>query len=1120
MKATKWLKSVLAGFALLSAPSFAEDIDLFAGVPVDGTDALPTVIFVLDNTSNWTAQNQRWPDGNNMGESELRAIKLALSNVINKVNVGLFTFSNDGSANLNGGQVRYDVRTLTDDVYTDFSNVLDNIDPNAPAEKRNSNTEFGNLLYDVYNYLGGDTQSFGGDGTLLGTADATGYSTYDSVFDSPLTSDNACGNVYVVFVGNPNSSGPADDDATNSAALTALYEEASATPPDALADSASGVPIPLPEITTSVIDGDITILGLSASKHREGAVDQCTRVENGSRGACEGQTNCSCIADTEQACESGSNPDCSFEVGIAGESSTVITPTGNEDTESGRDWNLDDWAKFLLNYGPKYTVNVDGVDMEQRVSVVTYTVDVFNAQPNSDHTSLLVSTADAGGGSYFAATNEDDIINAFDSILSDIISVTSSFAAVTLPVNAGERTQSANQVYVGSFRPALDKTPRWFGNLKRYQLGLFNGAVELADVDYRLAINPLTGAPAECATSWWSTDSGNYWEELGYAPAPRGSCLADDVLTSDWSDAPDGPFTSKGGAAQMVRGNGTRTLYTVGTVSGVDTLRAMTSASDAAAMGGADIYSYFLGTSAGIDETLPDTGLRASLHGGVVHSRPLVVNYGSSIKIFYGANDGLFRATDSVTGQEDWALMAPGHMDRVERLHDNAPKILYGGFPGDVGDANYEPKDYFFDGASGQYVTYDDDDVVSEALIFPSMRRGGREIYALDVSDPAAAPSLLWVLGCADDTTSACSSADFTDIGDTWSTPQALIIEGYDEAPPVDDLDAAVDPIPVVVFGGGYDECLDVDVAANGCDSSANGRSIYIVNARSGAVLKKFAVDAPVVAEPAPLDSDFDGKADLVYVVDAAGGLYRITLDATPANSTILKVAAPSAGDADERRFFSRPEPFKVPQTNFVAVAITSGDREKPLVENYPYEDSVQNKLYMFFDRPSGFGAATLPINLDSLLALTGSAPTTEQITTANGWLFSVPDRGEQIVNPAAIGGGRVFFNSYQPGGEDRGLCSPPLGIATAYDIPIFSPVISDGTELPGGGMPIPPVIATVSIDPPGYNPDCVPSETNVCEEPVTRTVCIGCTGFDVIELDPSVDQTRQRVWWIEDMDR
>ena len=52
-------------------------------------------------------------------------------------------------------------------------------------------------------------------------------------------------------------------------------------------------------------------------------------------------------------------------------------------------------------------------------------------------------------------------------------------------------------------------------------------------------------------------------------------------------------------------------------------------------------------------------------------------------------------------------------------------------------------RDYLFDGPVGSYITRDSAGVISKALLFIAMRRGGRFIYALDVTSPAA-PKFLW----------------------------------------------------------------------------------------------------------------------------------------------------------------------------------------------------------------------------------------------------------------------------------------------------------------------------------------------------------------------------------------
>jgi len=88
------------------------------------------------------------------------------------------------------------------------------------------------------------------------------------------------------------------------------------------------------------------------------------------------------------------------------------------------------------------------------------------------------------------------------------------------------------------------------------------------------------------------------------------------------------------------------------------------------------------------DEASPGGGytVRPSLHGDVLHSRPVVVNYGDSrgLVVFYGANDGVFRAVNgsqtaaigSVSaGGELWGLVLPEHFQKLNRQRINSPEL-------------------------------------------------------------------------------------------------------------------------------------------------------------------------------------------------------------------------------------------------------------------------------------------------------------------------------------------------------------------------------------------------------------------------------------------------------------
>ncbi|SEI48958.1 type IV pilus assembly protein PilY1 [Azotobacter beijerinckii] len=764
----------------------------------------------------------------------------------------------------------------------------------------------------------------------------------------------------------------------------------------------------------------------------------------------------------------------------------------------------------MHDYGVSVSyVDSAGVTQQQRVSVVTYTIDVFNKQQNAEQTGLMLSAATVGGGRYFAARNKNAIITAINSALSDILSVSSTFAAVTLPLSATNRAQQENQVFIGMFRPDQEAQPRWFGNLKRYQISLFNGQPELADANREQAINLASGFANECTASFWTEDSDDYWSELGITPPPRSQCRDESNTNSVWSDLPDGPFVEKGGVAQVTRNSNLdkRNIMTVGST-GLSQLTAI--AGDSANKW----LSYLYGKNVGLEEKAPESGGRPSIHGDVIHSRPLTINYGADtgVYVYYGANDGLFRAIKSESGEEQWSLLAPEHIAKIKRLYDDQPLVA---FPNQelTATPTPQPKDYFFDGSIGQIVLYDETNEVDLAYIYPSMRRGGRMIYGLNVTDPTK-PELLWRFGCPSLTTDQGCPTGYEGIGQTWSTPLGGYVSGY----VLSDVKQ-----PIVMFGGGYDTCLDNDKAAFPCSASAKGKGVYVLDAKDGTVLlgpDKLPTDAPVVAELASVDMDFDGSIDFAYAADAAGSLYRINFSTLNENGSltplgqdhwsITKIAKTNTQDST-RRFLNQPT-VAVFQ-NSVYVALGSGNRERPLESNYPYVADVQDRFYVYVDRP---GESQKAVDLDgSQLANVTEAAigsgTSCEVTGQRGWYMDLKEQGEQVVNPAAIAGGQVLFNSYRPGGNAPRLCSRPLGIATAYKMSLFNPSPCDrerSTEIVGGGMPIPPIIATVPVT----------GESGTEEKVVT--VCIGCEGLKVNEIKPNTDQTRRRVYWNSDIDR
>lgn len=816
----------------------------------------------------------------------------------------------------------------------------------------------------------------------------------------------------------------------------------------------------------------------------------------------------------------------------------------------------DEWARFLFLTDVSSVTPTASPSASNQQYVTTYTIDVFNAQQSADQTALLRSMASAGGGKYFEAKRQSSILNALKEILAEIQSVNSTFASASLPVNATNRTQNANQVFIGMFRPDPAAGPRWFGNLKQYQIGRPDGVtLDLVDVDGRAATNPQTGFLSDCAASFWTSDSPTpaawnnnyYWKDVVVSPPPEGRCPT--TPFNRFSDKPDGSFVEKGAVAEVLRkGNNppyadgdsaaptwttaSRNLYTLngGALVAFNRANVTASLSDNALnfTQGKDVMND--SRQGGANTSIA----RPSIHGDVIHSRPMPVNYGSGVTVYYGSNDGTFRAVDSTNGKELWAFIAPefalasasrsptGSTDPLTRLMNNSPLVDY---PNVDDSLQPLPKDYFFDGSTGVYQNLNN----TKVWLYPTMRRGGRMIYAFDVSGNAAPPTFKWRRGCPNLTTDAGCDAGFSGIGQTWSTPNVAFVKGYATA------------APVLFVGGGYDNCEDANQAAPAC-GGAKGAAIYVINADTGALIASFPTARSVAADVAAVDIDEDGYVDYAYAADTGGNIYRIDLvqrsvsgttatyaPLASANWSIHRVAHTNGAG---RKFLFSPSLFPLAAAGKVFVAVGSGDREHPLASEYPYA-SVTNRFYVYLDNLAATAANNMDDTAlfedmtnssvsDALVAANGGSCMANVFTNGKiGWFMDLAQygRGEQTVSSSVIAGGTVSFNTNRPIPPVAGTCSQMLGEARGYRVNLFNAggaincseagCTCGGQRsgiFAGGGLPPSPVMGTLPVN------------------GTPTTVCIGCipdkcvgancgTPFTPSQIKPSISPIRKKVY-------
>jgi type IV pilus assembly protein PilY1 len=765
-----------------------------------------------------------------------------------------------------------------------------------------------------------------------------------------------------------------------------------------------------------------------------------------------------------------------------GNATQILYPSSYITNSDQANW-ADEYARFLR-----------GVDVSAQAgvqSITTHGIAVVGASSDGLYPHFISAIATQGGGQYRAASNASELADFLNDIFNSIQSVNSVFASASLPIAVNAQGSYKNQLFVGVFRPNVSAAPRWVGNLKQYQM-LYDPAtdsLQLGDSLGNPALNAATGFFLPNAVSYWSKASA-FW-----ANSPSGT-------PPSASDLPDGEIVEKGANAELLRtayavDQSGRKIYTCidcgGTtlLTGVNQRFTSANALITTTMLGlaatdstqrAALINWILGADNNGDELGPGgtTTVRPSIHGDVLHSRPAVVNYGGTIGtiVYYGGNDGMLHVVDGnqtgvTAGNELWTFIPQELFGRFKRFRDDSPEIR---FPTTPTSSSATPRDYFVDGPLTVYQRLDNAGAVAQVLLFVPMRRGGRFLYALDVTNPAA-PKYLW----------RKTSADISVLGQTWSEARVATLKGYSH--------------PVLIMGAGYDNVAE-DTSIAG--ATTMGNAVLMLDALDGTLVKTLRTLKSVSAPIAVIDTDYDGYADRAYAVDMGANVYRIDFenavgDGDPANWTITKIAALADGSSTRKFFY---EPDVVLTQRFAALMIGSGNRERPLLA------TTNDRFYTLFDYTLGKGAPTAGVILDASLPPVSASFSLN--SSVPGCYYALAGSGEKVVTSSVSTGGYSYFSTNQPSPPAPGTCDSNLGIAKTYRMPLFCG-IPDSIQLAGGGLPPSPVIGNVEIDIPasGSQPASV------------RKVPFIIGGFNAVHsgigvsrVPINVDPTRRRVYW------
>ncbi|MFN2301845.1 MAG: pilus assembly protein [Gammaproteobacteria bacterium] len=754
----------------------------------------------------------------------------------------------------------------------------------------------------------------------------------------------------------------------------------------------------------------------------------------------------------------------------------------------------------------------DQPEVMGKQNVVSY----FVASANLVNHAHIRAQAQAGGTGLPipAGENPQDLIDTLNNIFEQILSVSTTFVAASVPVNVFNRSEIVDNVYIALFQADPDAKPAWPGSLKKLRIIQEPDAVRLVDAlsvdavapDGRINFNALT-----------------HWTDGTALPEPR----------EDMNEVAgrDGRSVDRGGAGQRIPGflgagpglanaAGARLLFTEpdswanGTPTAFRPLNADASTATVlqSALGSPDATHAegMLRWVRGRDEDdLNSSGnkaeARAWILGDPLHSRPFPINYGArgdytladpDIRIVMGSNDGymrMFRNTDpggGNSGVESWGFMPRAVMNQMQRLRTNVP-----GGPGE----SLHP--YTVDGAPTVYVrdvngngTIDTGDRV--ILIF-GLRRGGRAYYAIDATNPDD-PKMLWRITSAD--------TGFEELGLSYATPQ------------IADIRLAGERVPVVIFAGGYD--VNKDIRPGPGTNDTMGRAVFVVNAVTGALIWRAAHGAStgsasatayqhvdmvdsIASDLTVVDTTGDGYADRAYVGDTGGTVWRIDmprdLDTGSSDTTTWKASVLaytgrhfSTEATDDRRYFHAPDVVlaRDGESAFDAIVIGSGNRENPLDRGGP---AVENVVYMIKDRHTVSGVPqTVPYDhlsfgpvTDNCLQL-NECPAGEEPDLTNGWRLHLEEvLGEKALAIPFTISGTVFFTTYlPPGSSETATCGPSEGAGMLYAVSLY-----DATS-------------TINFDTTDDNPDHPGEATSRSDR--SRQLRSGGIPAEVVSLPPN----------------
>jgi type IV pilus assembly protein PilY1 len=677
----------------------------------------------------------------------------------------------------------------------------------------------------------------------------------------------------------------------------------------------------------------------------------------------------------------------------------VGDPNGDRD-QDGLDYG--DQKRVYENYGSDYLDDValylnQDVDLSPAVTdkqhnqnITTYTVGFTWNSP------LLQDTAKNGGGKYFYAHNAQSFIVALQSIIAEILEKSTSYVAPVVPISQMEKMSSGNRMYIAMFKPTMKSF--WKGNIKKFGIATENsGDIKIGD------ILDSTGSPAmevlENGAVKIRDNAKSYWAG---------------ILNGEGLN-PDGEDVEKGGVGEvLLKRTATRNIRTyLGTSTNLmDSSNVFNAANitpqtlDLNPTETAErdnIVNFIYGLDS-YDEN--GNGITSEkrdwILGAFIHSKPVVIHYGTQSVIYAGANDGMLHAFDDATGEEIWAFIPPNLLPRLKNLQGEA-------------------LEFFVDGAPRAYIERNSSGSLTKAILIFGQRRGGNVYLALDVTYPDA-PQWLWDI--------SPSRTGYSQLGQTWSTPQLGKID-----------DGTASGKSVAFIGGGYDETNQDLLSPMNEDSK--GTAVYVVDISNGNRIWSYSkANNPqmkycIPSDIARVDTDGNGKMDRLYVGDIGGQIWRFDIggsDTTQWTAKAKIIFDLNSGESNKRKIFYAPDVTF--ENNYEMLLFGTGDRE------HPKETTKVNRLYAIKDEnPSSVLTENNLSDVTEDLLQTGTATqktlALNDLNSKEGWFIKLDQNpGEKCLSNAIIFAGVVYYTTFTPTvGKEDDICFVGEGTGRLYAV-------------------------------------------------------------------------------------